>query len=343
VRCPKSADRKKDRTALIADRRNDSNVILSQLQVAFLRAHNVLVDNPILNNKKCSFAEAQKALQQHYQWIVLNDLLPRIVPETTIQKVRNNPNPLYKPNMGVPFEFSMAAFRFGHGMIRRSYYLNESFNGERLSRLFTMNVLCNAFIPVANQGSATLPRKYIIKWPNFFRGGTDGNLARTIRTQMVDPLFELLDDTEIPTTMEGLPVQDLKRSYLMRIPTGQAIAKLLDVEDPLTTADMERVLPEPQFTILKNSGLLERTPLPFYVLAEAAKQAVIPEPPDNPNKGKLGPVGGRIVAEVIIGLIRTIPDSCLNDENWKPVLPRKKADNFDLSDLLTLAGVFSTP
>ena len=335
VRCPRTEDRKKDRTALIADRRNDSNIMLSQLQVAFLRAHNAVVDK-----KQCSFAEAQGMLQQHYQWMVLNEFLPLVVPAATLKEVEEKS--IYKPEMGVPLEFSMAAFRFGHAMIRRNYYLNKDFNPESLKRLFTMIVLCNQanFEPMANAGSDTLPKEYIINWTNFLEGGR--NKARAIRTEMVDPLFGLFDDTDVK--MEGLAAQDLKRAYMMRIPTGQAIARELNVQDPLTAADMKQVLPPEQFTILESSGLLERTPLPFYVLAEAKKQADKLEPPENPDKGKLGPVGGRIVAEVIIGLIRNNPHSYLNDKTWeKPHLPAEHEGKFFLSDLLTLAGVLQTP
>ena len=74
------------------------------------------------------------------------------------------------------------------------------------------------------------------------------------------------------------------------------------------------------------------TPLWYYVLKEAEVIA---------DGRHLGPVGGRIVAEVIIGLLQTDPAGWVKAEpGWKPTLPsRFGAGEFRMVDFLTFAGV----
>lgn len=321
VRGERSETFNHDRTALIGDRRNDSNLIVSQLQVAFLRAHNAIIDA-----KKCSYQEAKQFLVKHYHWLILHDFLPKIVPGEIIEKVENAP--LYNAKQGLPFEFSIGAFRFGHCMVRRNYYYNDNFRGVKFPFLATVVALSKGgFKPTPNEGPSNLPENRIIEWENFLDG--PGNKARALRTEMVEPLFELLDEVNINVPGErSLAVQDLKRGYLMRIPTGQVIAEYLKV-NRLTPADLEELSTPEQFKVLKTANMLECTPLSFYVLAEAKKA----------GNGKLGEVGGRIVAEVLIGLLRDRPDSIIGS-NFEPDRALSKQGTFFLSDLLKLAGVF---
>lgn len=325
VRGPMSPSLKNDRTALIGDRRNDSNLILSQLHVAFLRAHNAIIDV-----EKRSYEEAKQVLQKHYHWMILNEFLPAIVSQDSIAAVEKGAR--YKADQGLPLEFSVGAFRFGHSMVRRGYYYNEKRRRVDLGRLFTLTALSRSIaLPKPNEGFPTLPESHIIQWEHFLGEKVPlmhRNKARKLRTQMVEPLFELFNDDVDDKGDKRLAVQDLKRSFMMRIPTGQVIAKELDVA-PLTDAQLESVLTPCQFKTLKNADMLHCTPLSFYVLAEAAAD----------KDGKLAGVGGRIVAEVLIGLIRDRPDSIIGS-GWTPHLPSAKPDTFFLSDLLRLAGVF---
>lgn len=318
VRYPISADHRQDRRAVIADPRNDSNLILSQLHVAFLRAHNAIVEK-----KKCSYEEAKKILQKHYHWMILHDFLRKLVSDETIQKTQSEP--LYNPKDGIPLEFSMGAFRFGHSMIRRSYYVNDGLGLTRLAQLFTLLVLCHDFKPTFGKGFATLPEWAIIQWEKFLDPAT--NPARVLRTQMVEPLFELLDGSSLIVDGERrLAVQDLKRAYMMRIPTGQSIADRLNV-DRLVPEEIKTFTTPRQFQVLQDAGFLKHTPLIFYILVEAVKS----------NNEKLGPIGGRIVAEVLIGLMRDVTDSIIGSD-WKPDLGLVPG-TFNLPDLFRLAGV----
>lgn len=336
VRSDHSRNPKQDRVALINDPRNDSNLIVSQIHVAFLRAHNAIADR-----MKCSFQSARQLLLKHYQWMVFHDILPRFVREEEIKAALERP--LYDPSGGVPLEFSVAAFRFGHCLIRQDYYLNDSFQGESLEQLFMLTVLSNnGQKATPGDGCLNLPGNKIIAWQKFL-GLEIRNNARRIRPQMVDPLFTLLNEANVAVSGEKrLAVQDLKRGYMLGIPTGQALARIMEVE-PLTPDDLKAVAVNPeQLHVLENSEFLEKTPLWFYILAEAAKQNAKGEPnapdQDKRDKDKLGPVGGRIVAEAITGFIRQTPGSFLNT-NWKPSIFCFHPGQFFISDLLRLAGV----
>ncbi|MEP7342261.1 MAG: hypothetical protein ABI977_31320 [Acidobacteriota bacterium] len=184
----------------------------------------------------------------------------------------------------------------------------------------------------------TLPDNWIIEWENFVAGGKR-NRARRIDTQMVEPLFELkhFDGSALPGEVVRLAVRNLLRGYLLRMPTGQAVAHALKLE-PLKPSEIEKVAAsveapaggEKQLDVLREAKFLERTPLWYYILAEAAARA---------DGQHLGPVGSTIIAEVLIGLIRRSDDSILRTKGWKPTLPSAQKDTFTLADLLKFAGV----
>jgi hypothetical protein len=137
-----------------------------------------------------------------------------------------------------------------------------------------------------------------------------------------------------------LAVRNLLRGYLLRLPTGQAVACALQKrlagvrEIPiLSEADIVKVALTPgQVIALKQGGFTTRTPLWFYILAEAAHCA---------GGNRLGPVGSTIVAEVLVGLVRRSASSILRAPGWCPTLPRAQSERFTLTDLLRLAGVLA--
>lgn len=319
-----SLNPRKDRAALIGDPRNDSHLILSQLHVAFLRSHNAIV-----KATGCTFAAAKLELQRLYQWIIFYDVLPRLVRQEEIDLALNDP--LFNPAEGIPFEFSVGAFRFGHSMVRSSYYLNDDFfHFVSLEKLFMLTILSNSTKPTPSMGCLSLPSYRILEWKKFLDLGR--NVARRIRPQMVEPLAKLLDEANVMVKGETrLAVQDLKRAYMLRIPCGQAMADRLACEK-LTDEDLiAATVSTAQSEVLTSSGFLKQTPLWFYILAEADKVYRT----NGNDKFKLGPVGGRLVAEVLIGLIKSFPDSFMNT-NWRPKTTNNK---FMIPDLLKLAGV----
>jgi hypothetical protein len=340
-----------DREALIGDPRNDENLIIAQLHVAFLRAHNRLVGE---TSPPETFKKAKRRLRRHFQHIVLHDFLkqiaePQIVDET-IQR-----NRVYKPDEDeffMPLEFSVAAYRFGHSMVRAEYDYNLNFNTTNepatptnratLDRLFTFTALSGQIggeegIPELE----TLPQNWIIEWENFFRGGQFFNKARKIDTQIVVPLERLqtMEGKDEPGLAAKLAVRNLLRGYQVRMPTGQAVAralrkKLKRVRDiPVLTPQQIRnaAASDKERQVLEDSGFDERTPLWYYILAEAALLR---------DGRRLGPVGSTIVAEVLVGLVRRSPQSILAPgSTWKPNLPSKEPGKFTLADLLRYARV----
>ena len=119
--------------ALIGDPRNDENRIVAQLHAIFLRFHNKVVDR-LGGKKNVSFQEVRQQVRWHYQWILVKDFLRVILDEQTYQSVFSDP---YRPVTTIPglpehglelmpVEFSGAAYRFGHSMVRPRYRLNQT-------------------------------------------------------------------------------------------------------------------------------------------------------------------------------------------------------------------------
>lgn len=329
-----------DRAALIGDPRNDENLVIAQMQVAFLKAHNALVDS---GN---DFDGARRLLRQHYQHLVLSDFLPRICDTRLLGRIRRDGNLLYKQTLQEPFflplEYAVAAYRFGHTMIRTDYDFNLNFNTSKAPGTFdaTLGLL---FTFTALQGQLgdfdTLPENWIIEWDGFVDVGKPFNRARRFDTKLVEPLFALQDMEGNPEVGDKgrLAVRNLLRGYLLRIPTGQAVATAVRSKYGATDAPVLRpdqvvqgaASPE-QAQILVDAGFDRRTPLWYYILAEASVL----------GKGqRLGPVGTALVAEVLFGLVLRSEDSILQTKGWKPTLPSTKPGKFELADLLRLGGV----
>ena len=330
-----------DRAARIGDPRNDENTIIAQLHVAFLHAHNKLV-----HQEDNNFRKAKRILRQHYQHIVIHDFLKRIAEKQVVDDVIENGNRIYDPDdeeFFMPLEFSVAAYRIGHSMVRAEYDFNLNFNTDSgfhariFPELFTFTALSGQL------GSfPTLPENWIIEWENFFEREQSFNKARRINTKLVEPLEHLQD--LVGNQEQGLgaklAVRNLLRGYLLRMPTGQAVARTLQEklngvrEIPVLTPEQieEGAGSEEQVQVLRDAEFLERTPLWYYILAEAAVLA---------NGQTLGPVGSTIIAEVLVGLVRRSPNSILHQRNWKPTLPSQDQDAFTLPDLLRFAGVLA--
>lgn len=306
-----------DGSAQIGDSRNDENTITAQLHVAFLRAHNELVDRGL------RFDEARKLMVQHYQWIVLDEFLEKIADPNVVKTIRYKGAKFFNPparSFFMPLEFAVAAYRFGHSKVRAAYdNFNYKQEGGGLDQLFRTN--------------RRLSGDWVIEWPSFLDHGNPGRFPRPIDTSLTEQLRRL-PQLGKQKSEPNLAIRNLLRGYILRMPTGQAVAKAMASQGilPMTEKQIASVAEEipGQHEVLAKTDFLSRTPLWFYVLAEAAYY----------NRGHhLGPVGSTIVAEVLIGVLRNSTDSILSDPQWRPTLGAT-AGKFDLEDLLTLAGVF---
>ncbi|MEP7336762.1 MAG: heme peroxidase family protein [Acidobacteriota bacterium] len=343
-----------NRAANIGDGRNDENLIIAQMHVAFLRAHNTLVEQ-----LGFSYDKANLALRQHFQWVVLHDFLKRIANAAIVDRVlnqvlANDPARFYQPSAGklfMPLEFSAAAYRFGHSMVRDAYRLNSLFDPIPLGQLFTRTAL-KGTLPAGGPAFDTMPESWIIEWGDFIDGGQ--NRARRIGTRLTNHLAKLRDSSGNPLINDAgqpladeamLSVRNLLRGYLLRIPTGQAVAEKLGMP-PMSASQIEKAVGPAQAEILHETELSTHTPLWYYILAEVDNQLQGNPDPNDPAHSNLtgpdhlGPVGSTIVAEVLIELVRHSKDSILQQPGWRPSLG-KTPGWFTLPDLLKLGGVLS--
>ena len=335
------------------DPRNDNNVIVSQLHVAFVRAHNALVDLLLVNgiDRSIVFQEARKLLRQHYHHVLIADFLGRVSDKETLEEVRAQKQHLYNPetnNQKLPLEFTVGAYRFGHSMVTSNYYYNDNLPGASFSSLVPLKMMR---LTSAEGLMQSLPDSRVIQWKRFVfdRGSaikTDNpNFAGLLIPALIKQQFTVLNEKgEVLPCEPNLAVMDLLRGYMLNLPTGQAVARLLIEKGRqvrLLTADemvgiaTKRSAEQLKILTASEFDFCNRTPLWFYVLAEA----------ELINQGKtLGPVGTTIVAEVLLGLVRRSPDSILSQdgpyiEQFEPL--KTKSGKFRLEDLLRLAKVFN--
>ena len=320
--------------ALIGDGRNDENLIVAQLHVAFLRFHNAVVDwaqhQPgYPQDDRELFERVRDLVRWHYQWLVVHDYLKTVTLPGVVDKVLLGGNKVFQPRYDevyMPLEFSVAAYRFGHSMVRGFYDYNRNFGrpgkviGSASFRLIFAFTGSARPEPFNGGGTLTLPFNWVIEWNRFVDKGDSlpDHFARRIDTQLAPPLFDMIN--QISEENEGLPeavkdilkrlaVRNLLRGYQLALPTGQAVADALGVA-PLTEEELRRNNSDAVNTALADGGFLQTTPLWFYVLKEAEARA---------NGNSLGEVGSRIVAETLIGQLRADPGSYLNqDGGWSP-------------------------
>ena len=325
-----------DGAAIIGDPRNDENMMISGLQAAFLLAHNSILERERAvgsgdPNTDAIFEAAQRKLRWHYQWIVLHELLPQFVGAAMVEDILTNGRRYYTPDVArIPVEFQTSAYRFGHSMIRPSYRANLAGDGGEPFFGFVFDpTQFGVDDPDDLQGGSRAPRRFI-GWQTFFDFG-DGEMKpnKRIDTTISTPMFQL------PIGAIGAPrgeavgplslaTRNLLRHITWGIPSGQDVADTMSVPR-LAAGDLSDVA-------AISPRLAATTPLWLYVLREA----------DVVEDGlHLGPVGGRIVGEVLIGLMQLDPGAFLSAEpDWRPTLPsRLGAGEFVMADLLTLAGV----
>lgn len=329
--------RNSQNVALIGDPRDDENMIISQLQLAFLKFHNAVADHvkSAVKLKKPGeiLDEAQRIVRWHYQWMVVHEFLARTCGEDVVSDVLHEGRNFYKWHNEpfIPVEFSVACYRFGHSQVRPSYRANFT-SGPGGTPFFAM-----IFTPTPSSpsdpddlsGGCRAPRRFI-DWPTFFDFG-DGNVRpnKKIDTTLSSALFHLpgsvVANPGARTNPSSLAQRNLLRHLTFSLPSGQRVARAMGM-DVLAKADLSDLQPH---------GLDDRTPLWFYILREAHVVE---------SGERLGPVGARIVAEVFIGLLQGDRSSYLSqDPDWEPFLPTidpaRTGEDFRMVDLLRFAGV----
>jgi len=318
-------------TAIVADPRNDENLVIAGLHAAFLLFHNHVVDlvrrdHPGLAADEV-FREARQFTVWHYQWIILHDALPQFVGSAMVSDVTARGPQFYRPASGqaaIPVEFQLV-YRFGHSMVRPSYRAN--FTGDAGAPFFAMvfDTRPQAGEPNDLRGGLRSPRRFV-GWQTFFRfPGFEADVRpnKRIDTKLSSPLFDLpLGAIASGTPPTSLAQRNLLRHLTWRLPSGQAIAAAIGapILQASDLAELQSIHPE----------FVTSTPLWYYIL----KEAEILE-----DGHHLGPTGGRIVAEVFLGLLRSDPEGFLTKQPgfipWLGIIPGE----FHMTDLLAIAGV----
>ena len=333
--------------AILGDSRNDEHVILAQLHMAMLRFHNAVIDHlrkdPAYADESAEqiFKLAQRQVRWHYQWIILHEFLPMTIGQERVDDILRKGLRYYRldddsdngrgrrsKDPKLPIEFSVAAYRFGHSQIRPSYRLNFGPTGGDAFFAFIFDDTQDPNNPDPNdlRGGKRAPRRFV-DWQTFFKFDTTNFRFNKQIDSKLSTVMMLLPGSRGPAP--GLPsdgVQSLASRNLMRhvnfgIPSGQAIARRMGVP----------ALTPTQLDMLKPYDMEKNTPLWYYILKEAELME---------NGLRLGPVGGRIVGEVFIGLLKADETSYLASRpRWTPVLPSATPGDFRITDLLTFAGV----
>jgi hypothetical protein len=312
-------------TAIIGDPRNDENVIVSQLHHAMLKFHNQVVELLITAAFPGDiFAEAKKIVMQHYQWCVVHDFLPRICGAAAVNNAIATVSAAVGSPFRMPVEFAVAAYRFGHSMIRNGYILNSSLPPSASTLKGVFDFIRIPLIPLFSNWAVDFNMFFNTAHPV----GASFNNARKIDSVLANGLEQIPGGSGI---MAVLASRNLRRGLALGLPSGQAAATALGIT-PMTTAELTSGLPAAEITLLtaNNSILLNKTPLWYYVLREAMVLN---------NGDMLGPVGAAIVAQTFIRMLRRQADSFLNVSGFTPSLPSSVPGTFTIADMLEFAGV----
>lgn len=303
--------------ALIGDPRNDENIFVAQMQLLFHRVHNRIYEERVGQSAGSRFEEAQRQTRYHYQWIVLFDFLKRLcdpdVYAFAVDRLLDGKKPLvYKPDahgkLAMPVEFSVAAYRVGHTLVRSSYAINaqhtdvELFD-ERFSAL----------------GFRAVPQELVVDWRYLLE------VEACVRPRMCKAIDPLLADElqDLPVVSSRNPVEralafrNLMRASTLGLPSGQAVANALHgagyaAIDPGLDLQLDDVGGFSRLDELDKTGtshLRKETPLFYYVLRESQLKS---------GGQRFGPVGSALLLEVFGGMLAYCATSVLHEADWQP-------------------------
>lgn len=328
--------RQNDGTAIIADMRNNENLNVSQLHCAFLVFHNKVAAGLPGGSKDERYIRARQLVRWAYQYIVLHDYLSNVCDPVVVNDVAANGVRYYAPDndlLFMPLEFSVAAFRFGHSMIRSQYKINGA-APLTLAEILGVGALLTPGAP------KKLKAANIIEWHNFAHIG--GSFAAPQMARKIDPLISPALGS-LPVTLPGstMPIgallqhlarRNLLRGFRLSIPTGQALTIGMQVK-ALTQAELRGTPGTPIHAAVVGGGFDVATPLWYYILREAEVQQ---------GGNRLGSVGSRCVAETLTALVRRDGASYANNRQDPAVKPNGIDVNgtiiATIADLLKFSG-----
>jgi len=335
---------KAKRRAIVPDPRNDENLAVAQTHLAFIRFHNRAVDTlPSSVPDAKRFQKARGIVTRHYQWMLRTDYLPRICAQGVVNDVFTNGRKAFEVGVTptdvptMPIEFSVAAFRLGHSMIRSAYNWNKIFdNGSG-----TLDYL---FIFSAGSGNLGGALRLDGTWVADFRRLYD--FAEAGRADLVVPEAKfnvtMRIDSKLALPLRSLPgftadednlaFRNLERARMVRLATGQQMANFMKAQGvTLTKLTAQQIREGKNGATLENlttpqrAAVVKDTPLWFYILREAELA-----------QGRLKGVGARIVAETIHRAMEGSKTSIVRNPGWRPSLGPNNT-TFRMVDLLLFA------
>jgi hypothetical protein len=340
--------------ARIPDQRNDENNNVAQLTPVLMAFHNKMVDYLRSQGvrERRLFRAAKRLTVQHWQAIVLYEFLPEFVEQSLIDDVLLNGPRFYKRRLAsrgvIPVEFSVAAQRFGHSTARGRYTLNENFNRVRLFPLSESELERNLV------GGVPIPPERQIEWNRFFnfansiQGDLDDDVdqflglqvGRKIDRFLARPMLRLpvggpgFPDfiLDFENDVAGIPVVSLATLSLFRgkalgLPSGQAVAAAMGnpviANDAFGLCNPGLDCPPGDLNLTES---IDGSPLFLYLMEESRLTK---------DGEKLGDTGGRIVAEVMLSLLKNDPRSILNRPFLSPVT---HTPEFTIEDMIIHVG-----
>ena len=306
--------RNQEGLALIGDPRNDVHLFVNQLHVAFLRAHNLLVDRLREDGVPEAeiFEEARRATMWHYQWILLHDYLPALIGDELATELADDGPALLRDRAASPTSRSSSPTPRSATATARSATATGSTHAERRA--------ADVPRPDGLRRRAARARRRLVRCSSTCRASRPRSASKRMDGRLPASLINLpaqitgdVDDE----AYHSLAARDLQRGQAIGLPSGEAIARYIGAE-PLDPADIG----------LASHGWRDETPLWFYILREA----------DVVGDGdRLGPVGGRIVGEVLVGLLTPIPSrSARSTRAGGRRCPPPTATHYSLADLLAI-------
>ena len=339
---PNDVPRSADGTALIGDPRNDENIFLSQMHLLFLRFHNRRIIDLLIQHenrrfedadqrhRRLRFEDVQRDVRYHYQHLVLHDFLSRICDERVYSLVlrrildRDAASFLLQPDASdriiMPIEFSAAAYRFGHTLVRSNYPANSTYP--------RIEIFDERF---RTTGLSPIPPELTVDWR--FLLDVDPANQDYVRSKAIDHLLanELAN---LPRPVAGrdarpqdasLAFRNLLRGYVLGLPSGQQVAEALPKEygiDPAQDLEFNKIPGWKGIDKDLQDNLAKHTPLFLYLMREAGVRG---------GGDRLGPVGSAILMEVFGAMLVHCKTSFLRDPKWKPD-PCLVDENIEVAD-----------
>lgn len=247
-------ERNRFELAIIGDKRNDENSIVSQVQLAFIKYHNAVVDVLKTRDADCwntpndLFTSARNEVRWAYQKLIVEDFLPRIIKNDVLADLQGcSPDQragryaLYTPDKrgNLPREFVAAAYRFGHSMVRTGYRMNGG-PGNRFDIFPQSNDFTEAAGDRSLLGFDAVPENQIIDdWGRFFsdQAHCDGPASSEVRTRPDS-------DTDRAVEQTGVRLQLAYKIDPTIVDPLAVLPRKAVAGDGVTTEAIERISPE---------------------------------------------------------------------------------------------------